>query len=195
MALSEPGPEVEATVRRSSAPVSALTQGLAKSWGLTGTLGLALGNGRGDPAAEAVRLGASIAQVALDGWDGPAMAEQAARVAAFIGLGSDDALQHVLGAADEAVRVATTFGAEPLLPLIPTREPMSTRASPPCRAPVLDADALSQALHELGLAAARQEARDASSTCCPRECGAAPASNGPWWRSWPITNVAFAPSK
>lgn len=58
MALSEPGAEVEATIRAQlGTGFRPLTQGLAKSWGLTGTLGLALGNGRGDPAAEAVRLG------------------------------------------------------------------------------------------------------------------------------------------
>lgn len=158
-ALAEPGVDVEATVRdRLGTGFRQLTQGLAKSWGLGGTVGLALTGHPGDSASDAVQLGGQIAQLALDGWDTPAMAEQLERMAAFIGVEPDQALQLALAGADEAVRVAATFGAEQLVPLIPTRDLTPGRARRAAQVPRLDTDTLSQTLHELGLAAARQDA-------------------------------------
>lgn len=124
-ALEQPGLEAEEIVREVlGISFRQLTQGLVKSWGLGETVSLAQGSvNPHDPASYAVQLGVRISEAALHGWDSPELEVVLAKVATFVGLAPEEALQQVLASADEAVKVASTFGASKLCRLIPNTDP------------------------------------------------------------------------
>ncbi|HBZ92873.1 MAG TPA: histidine kinase, partial [Pseudomonas sp.] len=132
-----------------------LTQGLVKSWNLGETVSLAhAGANQHDPAAYAVQLGVRISEAALQGWESPEMEAVLAKMAAFVDLSAEDALQQVLASAEEAVKVASTFGASKLCRLIPNTDPEQIRLQQEERkARLLQPDLLvmQQALQDLGL--------------------------------------------
>lgn len=101
-----------------------LNLGLIKSWniGELGSFAYSSGNLR-DPAVHAVSLGTRIGVAALNGWGCPEMGELVKELAHFSGITEEDAMQQILASADEAVNVATTFGASRLGKLIPSTDP------------------------------------------------------------------------
>lgn len=154
--LVQPGIEVEEAVREVlGTSFRQLTQGLVKSWNLGETVSLAhAGANQHDPAAYAVQLGVRISEAALQGWESPEMEAVLAKMAAFVGLAPEDALQQVLASAEEAVKVASTFGASKLCRLIPNTDPEQIRLQQEERkARLLQPDLLvmQQALQDLGL--------------------------------------------
>ncbi|MGP0173103.1 HDOD domain-containing protein [Pseudomonas sp. NCHU5208] len=157
-ALQVPGTEVEAVVQRVlGTSFRQLSQGLAKSWGLGELVSLAhAGGSHTHPAVKAVQLGVQISKAALEGWGSPAMEALLNKVAPFIGLGPEESLQQVLASADEAVKVASTFGASSLCRLIPSTDPAQILDQQQARqARLLQPDLLfmQQALQDLGLMA------------------------------------------
>ncbi|MGA4481216.1 HDOD domain-containing protein [Ectopseudomonas hydrolytica] len=155
-ALAQPGAETEEAVREVlGTSFRQLTQGLVKSWNLGETVSLAhAGANQHDPAAYAVQLGVRISEAALQGWDSPEMEAVLAKMAAFVDLSPEEALQQVLASADEAVKVASTFGASKLCRLIPNTDPEQIRLQQEERkARLLQPDLLvmQQALQDLGL--------------------------------------------
>ena len=160
-ALRMPGVEVEKTVQRVlGTSFRQLSQGLAKSWGLGELVSLAHGGGsHTDPAIKAVQFGVQIGKAALDGWESPAMEALLNKVAPFIGLSMEESLQQVLASADEAVKVASTFGASSLCRLIPSTDPAQILGQQQARqARLLQPDLLlmQQALQDLGLMASQR---------------------------------------
>lgn len=101
-----------------------LNLGLIKSWniGELASFAYSAGNLR-DPAVHAVSLGTRIGVAALNGWGCPEMGELVKELAQFSGISEEDAMQQILASADEAVNVATTFGASRLGKLIPSTDP------------------------------------------------------------------------
>ncbi|HLD68473.1 MAG TPA: HDOD domain-containing protein [Pseudomonas sp.] len=155
-ALDQPGVEAEAAVREVlGTSFRQLTQGLVKSWNLGELVSLAHSAGSHQhPAAQAVSLGARISEAALEGWDSPAMDVLIGQLADFIGVSREDALQQVLASAEEAVKVAATFGASKLCRLIPSTDPEQIRLLQEARkARLLQPDLLlmQQALQDLGM--------------------------------------------
>lgn len=155
-ALAQPGIEADETVREVlGTSFRQLTQGLVKSWNLGETVSLAhAGANQHDPAAYAVQLGVRISEAALQGWESPEMEAVLAKMAAFVDLSAEDALQQVLASAEEAVKVASTFGASKLCRLIPNTDPEQIRLQQEERkARLLQPDLLvmQQALQDLGL--------------------------------------------
>ena len=61
-----------------------------------------------------MQLGVRISEAALQGWESPEMEAVLAKMAAFVDLSPEEALQQVLASTDEAVKVASTFGASKL---------------------------------------------------------------------------------
>jgi HD-like signal output (HDOD) protein len=154
--LAQPGVEVDEAVREVlGTSFRQLTQGLVKSWNLGETVSLAhAGANQHDPAAYAVQLGVRISEAALHGWDSPEMEAVLAKMAAFVDLSPEEALQQVLASAEEAVKVASTFGASKLCRLIPNTDPEQIRLQQEERkARLLQPDllVLQQALQDLGL--------------------------------------------
>ncbi|MFY1022034.1 HDOD domain-containing protein, partial [Ectopseudomonas khazarica] len=154
--LERPGVDVDEAVREVlGTSFRQLTQALLKSWNLGETASLAqAGSNQHDPAAYAVQLGVRISEAALDGWDCAEMEEVLARVASFTALTQEETLQQVLASAEEAVKVASTFGASKLCRLIPNTDPEQIRLQQEeRRARLLQPDLLlmQQALQDLGL--------------------------------------------
>lgn len=161
VALAQPGVEVEEAVRDVlGTSFRQLTQGLVKSWNIGEIASLAHNSAnRNDPAVFAVHLGARISEAALQGWDSPALEEAVAQMADFIGVTQEEALQQVLASADEAVKVAATFGASKLVQWIPNTDPEQIRQQQEQRkARLLQPNLLllQEALQELGLMATRR---------------------------------------
>ncbi|MES2820310.1 MAG: HDOD domain-containing protein [Pseudomonadota bacterium] len=126
-ALAQPGVDADEVVREVlGTSFRQLTQALVKTWNLDETVSLAHGSHK-DPSARAVSLGAQISAAALNGWDCEEMEKLIGEMADFIGVSREDALQQVLASADEAVKVAATFGASKLCRLIPTTDPEQIR--------------------------------------------------------------------
>ncbi|NQD94755.1 HDOD domain-containing protein [Pseudomonas sp. CrR25] len=160
-ALAQPGVDVDEAVRGVlGTSFRQLTQGLVKSWNLGELASLAHhGASHNDPAVFAVALGTRISEAALEGWDSPAMERLVGQMADFIGVTPEEALQQVLASADEAVKVATTFGASKLCRLIPNTDPEQIRLQQEQRqARLLQPDllVLQQALQDLGLMVSRR---------------------------------------
>ncbi|MET1080147.1 MAG: HDOD domain-containing protein [Pseudomonas sp.] len=154
--LAQPGVDADEAVREIlGTSFRQLTQALVKSWNLGEIVSLAhSGGSRLDPASQSVNLGARISEAALEGWDSPAMDALIGQLADFIGVSREDALQQVLASADEAVKVAATFGASKLCRLIPSTDPEQIRVQQEARrARLLQPDLLlmQQALQDLGM--------------------------------------------
>ena len=155
-ALAEPGVDANATVLKVlGTSFNQLTQGLVKSWNLGAVANLTHEPGSAKtPAAQAVQLGVRISEVALDGWDSPAMEGLVQQFASLTGISIEDAMQQVLASAEETVKVAATFGASKLCQLIPNTDPEQIRIQREQRkARLLQANLLimQQALQDLGL--------------------------------------------
>lgn len=155
-ALIQPGVEADEAVRQVlGTSFRQLTLGLVKSWNLGETASLAHNSAsQNDPAVRAVSLGVQISEAALNGWHAPEMEELVAQLAAFIDIPPEEALQQVLASADEAVKVAATFGASKLCSLIPSTDPEQIRLQQEQRrARLLQPNLLTmqQALQDLGL--------------------------------------------
>lgn len=131
-----------------------LTLGLVKSWSLGELTALAQGATTvQDSRARSVTLGVRISEAALDGWESPRMAALAAEYADLAGISEADALQQILASADEAVQVASTFGASKLCRLIPNTDPEQIRLQQMQRQAALlqpDLLVLQQAMQDLG---------------------------------------------
>ncbi|WP_177410178.1 HDOD domain-containing protein [Pseudomonas sp. LFM046] len=161
VALAQPGVEEEQAVREVlGTSFRQLTLGLVRSWNLGELASLShAGTAQGDPAVKAVNLGVRISEAALDGWDSPAMTALVGQLAGLIGVSPEEALQQVLASADEAVKVATTFGAGKLCHLIPHTDPEQIRQQREQRqASLLQPNLLvmQQALQELGLLSSKK---------------------------------------
>ncbi|AOE86179.1 HDOD domain-containing protein [Pseudomonas sp. TCU-HL1] len=155
-ALAQPGVDEERTVREVlGTSFRQLTLGLVRSWNLGDLVSLAqAGTAQGDPAVKAVSLGVRISEAALQGWDSPTMTGLVEQLASLIGLSREEALQQVLASADEAVKVATTFGASKLCHLIPHTDPEQIRLQREQRQARLlqpNLPVMQQALQELGM--------------------------------------------
>nr|WP_147173029.1 HDOD domain-containing protein [Pseudomonas sp. SJZ079] len=160
-ALEQPGADADEAVRAVlGTSFRQLTQGLVKDWNLGTIVSLAhSGVSHNDPAVLAVSLGMQIGEAALQGWDSPAMERVVEQVAGFIGVSAEEAMQQVLASADEAVKVAATFGASKLCRLIPNTDPEQIRAQQEQRkAKLLQPNLLilQQALQELGSMASQR---------------------------------------
>lgn len=160
-ALEQPGADADEAVRAVlGTSFRQLTQGLVKDWNLGTIVSLAHnGASHNDPAVLAVSLGMQIGEAALQGWDSPAMERVVEQVAGFIGVSAEEALQQVLASADEAVKVAATFGASKLCRLIPNTDPEQIRVQQEQRkAKLLQPNLLilQQALQELGSMASQR---------------------------------------
>jgi len=154
-ALTQPGVDAdEAVMAVLGTSFRQLTQGLVKSWNLGGIVGLAQNSAsHNDPAVRAVSLGARISEAALQGWDSTAMEKLLGEMASLTGVSPEEAMQQVLASADEAVKVAATFGASELGKLIPNTDPEQIRLQQEQRkASLLQPNllVLQQALQDLG---------------------------------------------
>jgi hypothetical protein len=133
---------------------------LVKGWNIGEIASLAHASvNLNDPAVRAVSLGARISEVALEGWESPAMEVLIAEMAVFIGISPEEAMQQVLASADEAVKVAATFGASQLCRLIPNTDPEQIRLQQEQRKARLlqpNLQVLQQALQDLGIQASRR---------------------------------------
>jgi HD-like signal output (HDOD) protein len=155
-ALARPGINEDEVVREVlGTSFRHLTQGLVKSWNLGEIASLAHNTANhNDPAAFSVHLGARISEAALEGWDSPQMEALVQQMATFTGITPEEALQQVLDSADEAVKVAATFGASSLCRLIPSTDPELIRTQQEQRkARLLQPDllVLQQSLQDLGM--------------------------------------------
>ncbi len=160
-ALAQPGVEAEDAVRAVlGTSFRQLTQGLVKSWNIGEIASLAHSSAsHKDPAVFAVHLGTRISEAALQGWDSPALEQVVEQMAEFIGVTPAEALQQVLASAEEAVKVAATFGASKLSNWIPNTDPEQIRLQQEQRkARLLQPNLLllQQALQDLGLMATRR---------------------------------------
>ncbi|GLK88351.1 signal transduction protein with HDOD/GAF domains [Pseudomonas turukhanskensis] len=156
VALARPGINEDEVVREVlGTSFRHLTQGLVKSWNLGEIASLAHNTANhNDPAAFSVHLGARISEAALEGWDSPQMEALVQQMATFTGITPEEALQQVLDSADEAVKVAATFGASSLCRLIPSTDPELIRTQQEQRkARLLQPDllVLQQSLQDLGM--------------------------------------------
>lgn len=153
--LRQPGQEPEAAVRQVlGVSFRQLTAGLMRSWGLGESLGMAVSGGSArDPAARAVALGVRISEAALDGWDCAEMEKLTDQVAQFIQMPREEVLPLILANAEEAVKVAATFGASRLCKLIPQTDPEQIRLQQERRRAALlqpDLERMRRCLQELG---------------------------------------------
>ena len=105
-----------------------LNLGMIKSWNIGELASLAHGSANlRDPAVHSISLGVRISAAALDGWGSPRMDELVSELAEFCGISEADAMQQIFASADEAVKIATTFGASRLSKLIPSTDPEQVR--------------------------------------------------------------------
>ncbi|MHA6493208.1 HDOD domain-containing protein [Pseudomonas borbori] len=160
-ALAQPGVDVdEAVLNVLGTSFRQLTQGLVKSWNLGEIVSLSHNTAsHNDPAVFSVNLGARIAEAALEGWDSAEMEVLIEQMANFIGVTPEDALQQVLASAEEAVKMASTFGASKLCSLIPNTDPEQIRLQQEQRrARLLQPNllVLQQALQDLGMMVSRR---------------------------------------
>lgn len=160
-ALAQPGVDSdEAVMEVLGTSFRQLTQGLVKSWNLGGIISLAQSSSNlNDPAVRAVNLGARISEAALDGWESVAMEKLVGEMAALIGVSTEEAMQQVLASADEAVKVAATFGASELGRLIPNTNPEVIRLQQEQRRARLlqpNLGIMQQALQDLGAMAVQR---------------------------------------
>lgn len=101
-----------------------LNLGLIKSWNIGELASFAHGSANmRDPAVHSISLGVRIGAAALKGWGSSEMDSLVKELARFSGISEADAMQQILASADEAVNVATTFGASRLCKLIPSTDP------------------------------------------------------------------------
>lgn len=128
-ALNEPGADPEQVARKQlGITFRQLSVSLAKSWGLGDASSPALSNsGQAETANRAILLGVRISEYAPEGWDSDAMQKLVKDVANLTGITTEDAFQQMLSSADEAVDVATTYGASRLRELIPNTDPEQIR--------------------------------------------------------------------
>ena len=157
-ALQQPGANSEQVVQQLlGTSFRQLTLGLMKSWNLGETACLALASGGvHDPLVRSVRLGVEISAAALQGWDSAPLQSLLDQMSGFTGTTPEEALQQVLASADEAVKVASTFGAPSLGRLIPNTDPELIRLQQEERqARLLQPDllVLQQCLQDLALLA------------------------------------------
>lgn len=158
--LRQPGQEAEAAVRQVLGfSFRQLSTGLMRSWGLGDSPGvLVSASAQRDPASRAVALGVRISEAALDGWDCAEMEKLIDQVAQFTQLPREEVLPLILANANEAVKVAATFGASRLCRLIPQTDPEQIRLQQERRRAALlqpDLAWMRQCLQDLGgLAAA-----------------------------------------
>lgn len=135
-----------------------LNLGLIKSWNIGELASLAHGTvNLRDPAVRSVSLGVRIGAAAVNGWGCPEMTALVKELAEFSGISETDAMQQVLSSADEAVKVATTFGASRLCKLIPSTDPEQVRlqlAQREVRHVQPNLSVMQQAMQELGMMAA-----------------------------------------
>ncbi|MCY1213220.1 HDOD domain protein [compost metagenome] len=160
-ALAQPGVDADEAVRDVlGTSFRQLTLGLVRSWSLGELASLAhAGSAQGDSAVKAVNLGVRISEAALQGWDSPAMTQLVEQLASQVGLSREEAVQQVLASADEAVKVAATFGASKLCHLIPHTDPEQIQRQREQRqASQLQPNLLvmQQALQELGMLVSRK---------------------------------------
>lgn len=153
--LRQPGQDPEAAVRQVlGSSFRQLSAGLMRSWGLGESPGLATSSAaQRDPAARAVALGVRISEAALDGWDCDEMEKITDQVAQFIQLPREQVLPLMLANAEEAVKVAATFGASRLCKLIPQTDPEQIRLQQERRRAALlqpDLARMTRCLQELG---------------------------------------------
>ncbi|TLX53352.1 histidine kinase [Stutzerimonas nosocomialis] len=154
-ALARPGVQRDDAVQQAlGTSFRQLTLGLIKNWGLGELAVLAQSPGRSaDPAVRAVTLGVRISEAALEGWSSPGMQQAIAELANYIDVTPEEALSQVLASADEAVKVATTFGAGLVSRLIPSTDPEQISLQQAQRRASLlqpDLTLMQQALQELG---------------------------------------------
>ncbi|MDF3931185.1 HDOD domain-containing protein [Pseudomonas citronellolis] len=153
--LQQPGQEAEAAARQVlGVGFRQLTLGLARSWGLGEHVGQApAASAQKDPAARAVSLGVRISEAALGGWDCDEMEALIGQVASFTQLPREEVLPLLLASAEEAVKVAATFGASRLCHLIPQTDPQQVRLQQERRRAALlqpDLALMSRCLQQLG---------------------------------------------
>ncbi len=161
IALEQPGVDAQAATRAVlGTSFRQLTQGLIRSWNMGDIARLAQNSGHlSDPAVKAVSLGVRISEAALHGWESPAVARLVEQLASFIGVTPAEAMQQVLASADEAVKVAVTFGAARLGDLIPSTDPEQIRLQQARRhVPLLlpNLQVLQHALQDLGMMVSRR---------------------------------------
>ncbi|MCU9947031.1 HDOD domain-containing protein [Pseudomonas sp. PDM13] len=155
-ALAQPGADEDEAVRQVlGTSFRQLSGGLVKSWNLGEIVALAQGGGaQNDPSVKAVNLGVRISEAALEGWDSAQMGKLVQQLATFIGVTPEEAMQQVLASADEAVKVAATFGASKLCALIPNTDPellLQQQAQRKARLLQPDLLLMQQALQDLGM--------------------------------------------
>lgn len=156
VALSQPGVEADEVTRQQlGMTFRQLTLGLVKRWNLGELAAFAHGSGnQHDPAVRAVSLGVRISEAALEGWESPQMNKLVRQIAQLTGVDTEEAMRQVLASAEEAVDVATTFGAPQLGRLIPNTDPEQIRLQQVERQARLlqpDLQVLQQALQDLGM--------------------------------------------
>lgn len=135
-----------------------LNLGLIKSWNIGELAGFAHSSANlRDPAVRSVSLGVRIGSAALNGWGCAQMESLVKELAEFSGISEADAMQQILASADEAVNVATTFGASRLCSLIPSTDPEQVQSQQAQRAASHlqpDLSLMQQAMQDLGMMAA-----------------------------------------
>ena len=154
--LEQPGYTTEEAVQEVlGTSFRQITLGLAKAWNMGETIALAhSSSSQMEPAVKAVSLGVAISKSALLGWDSPQMTDLLTQVCAFTGLEAQDALAQVLASAEEAAKVAVTFGAGNLAELIPNTDPEIIRLQQEQRKARLlqpNLQVMQQSLQDLGL--------------------------------------------
>lgn len=158
--LAQPGVKAEEAVQQVlGTSFRQLTLGLTKSWNLGELISLAhSAASSSDAGVRSVLLGVRISEAALEGWGSPRMSGLISEYAAFTGVTEEDALRLILASADEAVEVASTFGADRLCRLIPSTDPEQIQLQQSQhQASLLQPNLLKmqQALQDLGLMAMR----------------------------------------
>ncbi len=132
-----------------------LNLGLIKSWNIGELASFAHSSANlRDPAVRSVSLGARIGVAALNGWGCPEMDALVKELAEFSGISEEDAMQQILASADEAVNVATTFGASRLGKLIPSTDPEQVKLQQAQRAASLlqpNLLLMQQSMQDLGM--------------------------------------------
>ncbi|WP_426417480.1 HDOD domain-containing protein [Aestuariirhabdus sp. LZHN29] len=107
---------------------SELTEGLAKSWGLSELLNQSFA-----PAARVgglgrcVILGNKVSRAAMEGWDNPVLAKLLAEISVFTKAEPQEIEDMVLKNAEEAMHVVGSFGVDKLVELIPVPDNQSIR--------------------------------------------------------------------
>lgn len=129
-AMQEPGTDIDTLARKMlGITFRQLSLGLTKSWNLGDAASPALSiTGQADIALRAVMLGVRISEAAPEGWGCEAMQKLVKEFSGLTGITAEDAFQQILSSADEAVKVAATFGASKLCSLIPNTDPEQIRA-------------------------------------------------------------------